>query len=106
MNYQIGELQLVRQVIRMKFKSACNKAMEYFKKEYGDTGLCSIKDLGDKWLFDGSDDEQSIVYGKQGITIDKKTGEMELFQLPNEKNFELLDDAADISIPEEYKITA
>ena len=90
----------------MKFKSACNKAMEYFKKEYGDTGLCSIKDLGDKWLFDGSDDEQSIVYGKQGITIDKKTGEMELFQLPNEKNFELLGDAVDISIPEEYKITA
>lgn len=90
----------------MKFEIACKKAMEYFKKEYGDTGLCSIKDLGDKWLFDGSDKEQSIVYGKPGITIDKKTGEMELFHLPNEKNFELLDAALDISIPEEYKITA
>lgn len=96
----------MRQVIRMKFEEACKKAMEYFKKEYGDTGLCSIRDLGSKWLFDGSDNEQRVVYGKQGITVDKKTGELELFYLPDETNFELLDDAVDVNIPEEYKITA
>ena len=89
----------------MKFELACKKAMEYFKKEYGDTGLCSIKDLGDKCLFDGSDDEQSIVYGKQGITVDKKTGKLEIFYLPDEVNFKLLDNATDVDIPEEYKIS-
>ena len=50
--------------------------------------------------------DTSVVYGKQCITIDKDTGERELFYLPNDKNFELLDNAVDIVIPEEYKIRA
>ena len=33
----------------MKFGMACKKAMEYLKKEYGDIGFSSIKDIGDKW---------------------------------------------------------
>lgn len=32
----------------MKFESACRIAMDYFKKEYDDVGLCSIQDLGEK----------------------------------------------------------
>lgn len=90
----------------MKFETACKKAMNYFSKEYGDAGLASIKDLGDKWLFDGANEDSSVVYGKQCITIDKDTGEREIFCLPNEKNFKLLENAVDIVVPEEYKIIA
>lgn len=90
----------------MKFKSACEKAMNYFQKEYGDTGFCSIKDLGDRWLFDGASASSGTVYGKQGITIDKKTGEIDLFYLPDDKNFELLEEAVEIVIPEEYRIVS
>lgn len=56
----------------MKFESACRIAMDYFKKEYDDVGLCSIQDLGEKWLFGGADAELSVIYGKPGVTIDKK----------------------------------
>ena len=90
----------------MKFKSACEKAMNYFQKEYGDIGFYSIKDLGDRWLFDGASEQSETIYDKQGITIDKNTGKLDLFYLPNDKNFELLEDAVDIVIPEEYKVTA
>ena len=80
--------------------------MNYFEKEYGDTGLCLIMDIGDRWLFDGASAQSETIYGKQGITIDKNTGEIDLFYLPNDKNFELLEDAVDIVILEEYKIKA
>ena len=83
---------------------ACKKAMEYFKKEYGDIGFCSIKDLGEKWLFDGNDADKTVVYGKPGITIDKKNGEQNFFFLPDIENFKLLDKAINIEIPIEYRI--
>ena len=89
----------------MKFEAACKKAMRYFEKEYGDTGLISIMDLGDKWLFDGANEDSSVVYGKQCITIDKDTGEREIFYLPNDKNFELLENVEKMIIPENYRLT-
>ena len=61
----------------MKFKSACEKAMNYFQKEYGDIGFYSIKDLGDRWLFDGASAQSETIYDKQGITIDKNTGKLD-----------------------------
>lgn len=88
----------------MKFETACNKAMEYLKKEYNDVGLSSIRDLGDKWLFDGADAEQSTVYGKPGIVIDKNSGDQELFYLPNESNFKLLKQSISIEVPKNYKV--
>ena len=94
----------MRQVIRMRFEEACGKAMAYFRKEHNDIGLSSIMDLGDRWLFSGVNAEPGVVYGKQKITINKKTGDIELFYLTNEKNFKLLDNAVDIAIAEEYVV--
>ena len=88
----------------MKFGMACKKAMEYLKKEYGDIGFSSIKDIGDKWLFEGRDAENTVFYGKPGITIDKETGEQGFFLLPDIENFKLLDKAANIEIPKEYRL--
>lgn len=88
----------------MKFGLACAKAMDYFKKEYGDVGFVSIKDIGGKWLFNGANAERSVVYGRPGVTVDKDTGELDFFFLPDENNFALLDKATDIEIPEEYRV--
>ena len=88
----------------MKFELACAKAMEYFKREYGDVGFASIKDIGEKWLFDGSNAERSVAYGKPGVVITKNTGELDFFYLPDENNFALLDKATDIKIPEKYRV--
>ena len=88
----------------MKFEEACEAAMEYFKTGYGDTGLCSIKDLGDRWLFNGANGEEEAIYGKQGIAIVKDSGKQELFYLPDISNFNLLDSAVNIEIPVEYRL--
>lgn len=88
----------------MKFESACEKAMEYFRKNYGDSGFCSIRDLGECWLFDGKNKDGLVVYGKLGITINKKSEELKLFCLPDEKNFELIDGAIEIVVPEKYRV--
>ncbi|MDD6441948.1 MAG: hypothetical protein PUG71_07565 [bacterium] len=42
-------------------------------------------DLGESWLFEGENKDIVIVYGKQGITIDKKNGELKVFYLPDEE---------------------
>lgn len=96
----------MRQVNGMKFRLACEKAMEYFKENYGDSGFCSIQDLGECWLFEGKNKNGLVIYGKPGITINKESGKQELFCLPDEKNFELLDEAVEIVVPEEYRVTA
>ena len=46
----------------MEFISACRVALKHFKREYGDTGLYSIKDIGDRWLFSGGDKKGTIFY--------------------------------------------
>lgn len=88
----------------MKFETACKKAMDFLKKEYGDDGFSSIMDLGDRWLFDGTDAKRTIFYGKPGVTIDKKSGTLGFFLLPDEKNFELLNEAIEVEIPKNYII--
>ena len=88
----------------MKFEEACEAAMEYFKTGYGDTGLCSIKDLGDRWLFNGANGEEEAIYGNQGLAIVKYSGKQELFYRPDISNFKLLDSAVNIEIPVEYRL--
>lgn len=44
------------------------------------------------------------MYGKQRITIDKKTGIIKLFVLPDIKKFELLEKAKGTEVPEKYRI--
>lgn len=87
----------------MTFELACKKAMEYFKKMYGDIGLSSIKDLGEKWLFDGEDVQHCAVYGKEGLTIDKNTGEIKPFIMMEDDNLQLYKKSADIDVPKEYR---
>lgn len=88
----------------MMFAEACEKAMQYFRDKWNDIGLCSIQDLGDKWLFNGENSENKVVYGKQGITIDKKTGNISLFVLPDVNNFKILEGAKNIEIPGKYVV--
>lgn len=94
----------MRQVSSMKFEEACEKALDYFRKEYNDSGLRSARDLKESWLFEGANEDGVVVYGKQDVTIDKKSGELDLFYLPNEENFKRLDEAVKIELPEKYRI--
>ncbi len=88
----------------MEFKTACKVAFDYFKKEYEDDGLNLIEDVGDRWAFFGGTKEHTVIYGKQAIAIKKDGEEILPFHLFDEHNFELLDHAKDIEVPEEFRI--
>ena len=88
----------------MSFEMACEVAMEYFKREQGDTGLVSALDIGDGWVFDGDNEKHETVYGKQSVAINKTNGECSIFYLPNDKNFELLENANTLDIPKMYQV--
>ena len=88
----------------MLFETACKKAMQKLEKDWGDVGICLIRDIGDKWLFNGANEEGKTIYGKPGITIEKSTGAIGLFLLPNDENFKLLEKAVDVEIPNEYRV--
>lgn len=88
----------------MKFENACETAMEYFKKEYGDVGLLPVFDTGDSWVFSGRNAKNEALYGKQSIMVNKTTGKQTVFYLPDEENFKLLDKATEIQVPKEYRI--
>lgn len=87
----------------MKFENACQIAMDYFKKEYGDVGLLPVFDIGDRWVFSGYNVKHETLYGKQSVAVNKNTGEQTVFYLPDEKNFKLLDKATEIQVPKEYR---
>ena len=38
----------------MEFMLACQTALKYFEKVDNDTGLYSIRDVGDRWVFSGA----------------------------------------------------
>lgn len=88
----------------MELKCACEKAMEHFREYYNDTGLAYISDVGDRWVFAGTHPNAAVFYGKQDVSVNKETGELEIFYLPDIKNLDLLDNAKDVEIPEEYRV--
>ena len=87
----------------MTFELACKKAMEILADRYEFTELESAFNVGDKWLFYGTNKEHRVFYGSHGITINKGDGEVNLFCLPDEKNLKILEEAVEIEIPKEYK---
>lgn len=88
----------------MEFVIACKTALKHFRREYGDTGFYSIKDIGDRWVFFGGDKKGRVFYGKMGITIEKNGDKIDYFYLPDKHNFELLDHAKDVEVPEKFRI--
>lgn len=88
----------------MKFEEACKIAFEYFKKGYGDIGLFPALDIGDRWVFNGDNIKHETNYSRQLISVSKSTGECDLFYLPDDENFKLLEEATEIQVPKEYRI--
>lgn len=88
----------------MTFEEACRLALKYFKKNYGDIGLFPALDIGDRWVFNGDNIKHKINYSRQLISVSKLTGELDLFYLPDNENFKLLEKATEIPVPNKYKI--
>lgn len=88
----------------MEFKLACKTALEYFQEDYDDTGLSSIIDVGDRWVFSAGNKAREIFYGKNPVAIKKDGEEILPFYMPDEHNRKLIREGKDVEIPEEFKI--
>ena len=65
------------------FKNAFKTAYNYYKEQ---------------WEIDGI-----VIYGMPTLAINKESGEISFFELPNEENFCILKTAKEIELPEEYR---
>lgn len=91
------------EIIMIDYNQACKIAYEYYKEAWKISGLSMAKDLGEMWIFYPSISEP--FFGDSHITVSKKDGQIENFNLPDENNFHLLKNATIVEIPKEFKIT-
>ena len=89
----------------MTFEKACEKALSFLAKQFGDKGFDHIWDLGDSWLFSGDDGSKLARYGPNPVRVYKTNGSLELFLLSNPANWESIDRGTKINIPEKYVVT-
>lgn len=75
----------------MNYTEALAAAEQHFN-HLKKTGVTYALDAKTHWIFYGGI-EGKVEYGGAGIKIEKETGKMEDFLLPNEENFKLLEQA-------------
>lgn len=80
----------------MTFEEAKVQALAYFE-ENGTVGLASALETENYWIFYGGQ-KGTVAVGKPGIKINRETGELSKFFLPNKENFALLKSAVSIDI--------
>lgn len=82
----------------IKLDDAVKIANEYFLKEY-DLTVATAMDAETHWIFYAVPEDGSVI-GNAGVKVEKATGNLEDFILPDDENFELLDRAKPIEMPQ------
>lgn len=80
----------------MLFDEALAAAEEYFNKN-SNSSVSSALDAQTHWIFYGGD-KNVVEIGSAGIKINKESGIVENFFLPDEENFILLDNSIKIEL--------
>lgn len=85
----------------ISINEACEKALDYLpkigmlRKIYG---ACSTPEL---WLFGGRwEDDNSVEYGNNPISVNKYTGEVDVFSIS--QNIDTYYSSEPVTIPQEY----
>ena len=86
----------------LKFEDACKKAYNFFRENTQQIAIYSAMDAGEFWLFFG-DTDGYVDVGGQGIKLNKDSGEIEEFTLPNIENFQIMKNAVSLEVPNEFK---
>ena len=81
----------------MEFADVVKMVNEYFLKEDG-LSVTTAMDAETHWIFYAVPEDGSAI-GNAGVKVNKETGELEDFILPDDENFELLDRAKQIDLP-------
>lgn len=85
------------------YNEAVKKASEYFKGKFETDKISKAYENSKCWIFYPYGDR--VKYSGHGIKIDKITGEISIFILPNDEDFDLLDKTKEIEVPQEFKLT-
>lgn len=80
----------------MEFNKAFQSAKGYFAKGF-ESKIAHILETDTHWIFYPGEKGVRVV-GGYGIKIDKATGKIEDFILPNAENFKLLEKAKEIEL--------
>lgn len=80
----------------ISYEEAKSKAAQYFL-DNEDKPLASALETDGFWIFFGGNEDE-IEFGGEGIIINRLSGEVSEFFLPDEENFELLDKAEKIEL--------
>lgn len=82
------------------FEQAVRAANKYLLEEEG-LPVAKAFDAQTHWIFYAAPEEDFAV-GNAGVKVDKQSGNLEDFILPDNENFALLDKAQEIEIPPEF----
>lgn len=83
-----------------KFETALKAANDYLLEEEGLPATKAL-DAPTHWIFYAVP-EGGFSVGNAGVKVDKQTGKLEDFILPDDENFELLDRAQEIELPQQH----
>ena len=83
----------------MDFREALEQANAFFQQKGEGTVVCAL-DAVTHWIFYGGEPGVTQV-GSAGIKINRETGEVNEFILPDIDNFELLDQATPVELEED-----
>lgn len=84
----------------MEFMDALEKANNYFLNVYNQkVNKAVVLDAVTHWIFYPGE-EEIVEFGVEGVKIEKSSGKMDPFILPDDENFELLDRATKIKMEE------
>ena len=83
----------------IKLETALKIANEHLMKMEGSVAKTAL-DTQTCWIFFASSEEEPSI-GGAGVKVDKNTGELKDFILPNDENFELLEKSHEIELPPE-----
>ncbi len=80
----------------MEFKDALAQAADYFYRTKGTGVICAL-DAKTHWIFYGGI-KGKVEIGGTGIKIEKETGRVEDFILPDSEHFKMLENAEEIKL--------
>lgn len=83
------------------YNEALEKAIEYFNTHSQNNKISKALENSEGWIFYNF---IGFKVGAAGIKVDKQSGNISTFILPNKENFELLKNSKEIEVPEEYRL--
>lgn len=85
------------------YEEACEKASEYFKENYGFDGIVSACESENYWIF-YSGFANVRMFGRPKIAINKSNGNFESLSMTDNSQAEILINAKQIEVPNNYLI--